>query len=64
MKRPGTTDVGRWWAFLPAADFALLTGAYLPTSIDAEPVCVTVHALVDTLRANGWGDPIESENAA
>ena len=64
VKRPGTTDVGRWFAYLPASDFALLTGAYLPTDIDGEAVMTTVAALALILRAHGFGDPIENEEAA
>ena len=57
VKRPGTTDVGRWFAYLPASDLALLTGAYLPVELDSEPVMVTVNALAVLLRSCGYGTP-------
>lgn len=59
IKRPGTTDVGRWFAFLPLGEFALLTGACIPLDIDAQPVMLTVAAMAMVLRSAGYGNPIE-----
>ena len=60
VKRPGTTDVGRWFAYLPFGDFALLTGAFVPEDLDTAPVMMTVAHLAVVLRACGYGSPLES----
>jgi hypothetical protein len=65
VKRPGTTDVGRWYAFLPLGEFALLTEAsHIPLSIDELPVMLPVAAMVAVLRKAGFGTPLEEEIAA
>jgi len=56
VKRPGTTDVGRWFAYLTFADLALLTGAFVPRDADE----VTVSALTLILRSAGYGNPLEA----
>lgn len=58
VKRPGTSDVGRWFAFLTMAEFAMLTGAHIPLEADYEPVQLTVAGLALTLRAAGYGSPL------
>jgi hypothetical protein len=63
VKRPGTTDVGRWYAFLPLGEFALLTDAHIPLSIDELPVMLPVAAMVAVLRKAGFGTPLEEEIA-
>lgn len=73
VKRAGTTDVGRWFAYLPLLDvWALLTGAHVmgadpqwsarhePAHM-SDPVCMSVHTLALILRAAGYGDPITEE---
>ena len=60
VKRPGTTDVGRWFAYLPMSDFALLTGAFVPGRVDIDPVMLNVATLAAVLRSCGYGDPIEA----
>lgn len=59
VKRPGTTDVGRWFAYLPSADFALLTGAFLPREVDDVPVMLPVSAMAMVFRSAGYGNPLE-----
>lgn len=59
VKRPGTTDVGRWFAYLPSSDFALLTGAFLPRDVDDVPVMLPVSAMALVFRASGYGQPLE-----
>lgn len=61
VKRPGTTDVGRWFAFLPLGDFAMLTGGTTPLEADDHPIQLTVEALALTLRKSGYGAPLRSE---
>jgi hypothetical protein len=60
VKRPGTTDVGRWFAFITFADLAILTGAFVPRDIDTVPVSLPVSALAAVLRSAGYGDPLEA----
>lgn len=60
VKRPGTTDVGRWFAFLTFADLALLTGAFVPLDLDDVPVSMPVSALALLLRSAGYGEPLRS----
>lgn len=56
VKRPGTTDVGRWFAFLTAYEFALLTSAFIPRHEYAnEPVMVPCSTLARVLREAGYG---------
>lgn len=63
VKRPGTADVGRWFAFLPLGEFALLTGALIPLAADDEVVQLTVAGLALTLRAGGYGTPLHEVSA-
>jgi hypothetical protein len=59
VKRAGTTDVGKWWAYMPMDDVLTLTGATL--ELDAEdmaPVCMSVESAIVLLRAAGYGDPL------
>ncbi|GAB3080913.1 hypothetical protein GCM10027053_51730 [Intrasporangium mesophilum] len=58
VKRPGTTDVSRWFAFLPLGDFAMLTGALTPLEADDQAVQLTVAALALVFRAAGYGTPL------
>ena len=59
VKRPGTTDVGRWFAFVTFADLAMLTGAFVPRDVDDVPVSLPVSALAAVLRSAGYGEPLE-----
>lgn len=60
VKRPGTTDVARWFTFLTLADFAVITDSFVPRLLDAEPITLTVHAALIMLRAGGYGTPLNS----
>lgn len=66
VKRPGTTDVARWFAYVTAwtlADVMGLSGAPIAHGMGlpaiAAPVCLTVADLTTLLRAAGWGAPLE-----
>lgn len=58
VKRSGTTDVARWWAYLPALDVASLLGAQLDVSSPLDPMCTSVETLARLLRAAGYGTPL------
>jgi hypothetical protein len=62
VKRTGTTDVGRWFAFIDAVDLALLVvGSFIGVTTEEArrmPVCLPVRDLLRLLRASGWGDPL------
>ncbi len=62
VRRAGTTDVGRWWAYLTAGTFASLVGA--PEGglrHPGLPVCLFVAHAVGLLRDGGYGQPIEQD---
>lgn len=66
VKRPGTTDVGRWFAYVTAHALAELlnTPTYrVQSPARTAPVCMTVADLAVILRAAGWGDRLEEEVA-
>ena len=69
VKRPGTTDPGRWFAYVTAWTLADLIAGTSRTVIPVDlpdleaPVCLSVASLTALLRAAGWGDPNESEAA-
>lgn len=52
VKRAGTTDPGRWWAYLPLGAFVSLYGGRVPI---AAPVCLSVESLTAVLRYAGYG---------
>jgi hypothetical protein len=59
VRRWGTTDVGRWWCFLRAADlFGMADGfsghALMALRDGAAPVRLELSDLVDMMRAWGW----------
>lgn len=59
VKRAGTSDVGRWFAYLPVWSFAELLGAPLVNFTDRdEPLCTSLDTLAKILRFVGYGDPI------
>lgn len=62
VKREGTNDVGRWFAYADLATLAhlVLTGDWLHAYPLAQrmPVQVPVASMFTLLRANGWGDPL------
>lgn len=62
VKRNGTTDVGRWFAYVTAWTLAELvagtTQGFASQALHA-PVCLAVADLVGLLRAAGWGEQIE-----
>lgn len=61
VKREGTTDVGRWWAFIEAHRFARLLIDGGTWTVHAHggyycaPVSLTVGDLLPILRLAGWG---------
>lgn len=59
VKRKGTTDVGRWWAYVTAGAFASLLGAELELPDPDAPLCTSVSSLLPVLRAAGYGSPVE-----
>jgi hypothetical protein len=61
VKRAGTTDPGRWFAYVTAADFATLIGGpvdHLPHP-DA-PLCTSLASLAALLRTAGYGDQLQA----
>lgn len=63
VKRTGTVDPGRWWAYMTATVVAeLLNGAPIwrehPEA--SAPICMSVASMVSFLRSNGYGDPLEA----
>jgi hypothetical protein len=64
VKRGGTTDPGRWFAYVTAWTIAdIITGSSAgisdePGTYEA-PVCLAVADLVQLLRVAGWGAPLE-----
>lgn len=60
VKRAGTTDVGKWWAYLPMWQMsALLNVPDAPPEPDAV-VCLTVSAALALLRSAGYGNELEA----
>lgn len=61
VKRRGTSDPGRWFAYIPASSFATLVGApasSLPNP--SAPMCTDVASLVGILRCAGYGSELEA----
>lgn len=75
VKRKGTTDVGRWWCYLPIGHLVRLERA-LPADVGThkvtdlwpaiygQPACITVAAWAELLRRGGWGMPWGDEEDA
>lgn len=64
VKRPGTTDVGRWFAYLTVGTFTDVLGVdRCPPRVGHRPICLPLHDLAVILRAGGWGDPLDEEVA-
>lgn len=75
VKRAGTNDPGRWFAYLPLEDLAQLPlndiarpyedltqrPYWSHTSLGRLPACVDVTTLARLLRTGGYGTPTESE---
>lgn len=68
VKRKGTTDVGRWFCYLPLGHLVRLdranpadVGTHKVTdlwpAIYGQPVCIDVATWVELLRRGGWGTP-------
>lgn len=55
VKRKGTTDPGRWWAYVTAGQFAMLLGADLEIPNPHAPLCLSLASLLPVLRAAGYG---------
>jgi hypothetical protein len=65
VKRGGTADPGRWFAYITAAAFAQLMGA--PTEHLADPAapwCTDLATLARLLRWAGYGDALEQLGTA
>ena len=60
VKRAGTTDVGAWFAYLPAWGFVHLVGdASVSVPDPWAPLCTDVATLARLLRWAGYGEPLE-----
>lgn len=59
VKRTGTTDPGRWFAYLPLGALFSLVGKPIHAYPAAEPACVTVATLAALLRDAGYGTPTQ-----
>lgn len=64
VKRKGTTDPGRWFAYVTTGTFAALLGVpdgatHLPDP-DA-PLCMSLASLLPVLRRAGYGSQLEQE---
>lgn len=62
VKRNGTTDVGRWFAYVTAHELAeaLNSPTYrVQSRARNAPVCLAMADLTTLLRAAGWGVPLE-----
>lgn len=55
VKRKGTTDPGRWWAYVTAGQFAMLLRADLDLPNPHAPLCLSLASLLPVLRAAGYG---------
>lgn len=69
VKRPGTADPGRWFAYVTAWTLAELiyagrTSEAGTSPANTAPVCLTLASLTALLRAAGWGRPLEDEGVA
>jgi hypothetical protein len=60
VRRWGTTDVGRWWAFLPAG----VLGGDRAAAEPLAPVRLEVRHAFALLRCWGYGEPILQDGAA
>lgn len=58
VKRVGTSDVGRWFAYVTSAEMAFLLDSGLDVRIGVAPVCMAVADLVVILRTVGFGDAL------
>lgn len=64
VKRRGTTDPARWWAYIRLGHLLDLFGYPWDTGETGDaPICLSVESLTRALRANGYGAPLtETEN--
>lgn len=60
VKRKGTTDPGRWFAYLPLAALTVLVTFEQPSHpmADSAPVCMAVRDFLTVLRGHGYGEPL------
>lgn len=66
VKRAGTTDPAKWWAYLRLIDSLTLLGApvtHVPAETAQAPICMSLASLSAVLRAQGYGTPHEGEPA-
>jgi len=59
VKRAGTTDVGRWFAYVTAGACAQLMGSDVHPPDPGAAVSMSVGSLVALLRFNGFGSALE-----
>lgn len=67
VKRNGTTDPGRWFAYVTAWTLAELvagTSQGFASAALGAPACLTLADLVALLRAAGWGEQLDTEDGA
>lgn len=61
VKRKGTADPGRWFAYVTADQFAMLLGADLDLPNPHAPMCMSLASLLPVLRRAGYGSQLEQE---
>ena len=59
VKRKGTTDPGRWFAYVTAGQFATLLGADLQLPNPHAPLCLPLASLLPVLRSAGYGTALD-----
>lgn len=64
VKRGGTSDPGRWFAYITAQTFADLVGVPILLPNPSAPWCTSLASLVQLLRHAGYGDPIDAADLA
>lgn len=68
VRRKGTTDPGRWFAYATVGDLAVLAGdAHLhhPGSVHLDaPVCLALADMLNLARGGGYGEPPSDVRAA
>lgn len=66
VKRKGTTDVGRWFCYLPLGRlYRLVDEAFTcPRDWREATACIDVATWVHLLRRGGWGQPLTDDEEA
>jgi hypothetical protein len=64
VKRSGTSDPSRWFAYITAQTFADLVGVPVNLPNPSAPWCTSLGSLVQLLRHAGYGDPLDVDLAS